>query len=629
MPNSTTALKLIVAVKMTSGSELTELTLAIVQSVITRNNMYASLDLICVAPSIELYSSAAVTLMVYDMAQLHRVAFKQINLMRSADPRIVSLTPSVAPINSPTAVVVEIESFSQFWVACELAATFVGNYLQMPAKILLSSRNEERAHLTLLTPILLEAHALNVQLQCGSGTIISATTVQFTNPARLSVLSFSPTSVSAAAGGVLLVLLQSSIDVLKFTASVSVRDYEQQFGDIQVEVLPNFMFRIQILMDPISVNVASGTAGIIRIVPDSRFEQSGSFQIMFSAVQVSIKSILPSQVYPGLKTPVIAELLNVPQSASSDLLIKSQQTLIELPEIISCNPWRCIYKFIIDLPPAAVRGQLDLSFSFSSLSGSNSFSQTILVKDTSVCNVIDVVPSMLTYNRINDVVIRVSAISMEFFDLRLSFGVRENVGKRSIKNFGTSVLLAFSVTVSSMSNAWLQISDKSCSANVTFLIQPIVNASIIQVTPSLVSSGQTVIVDLFGYCPDTSGVYVPLLQSFQLLSFTARNLTESLCSVILVMPSFQIASEIWLNFSHVEYAISASIFSVSGCSDRASLAAFCSSIGQVVNIFSNFRGLVCQQSGCLNPLEVPNQITTPCQFATQLCHIFFNQMALC
>jgi hypothetical protein len=74
------------------------------------------------------------------------------------------------------------------------------------------------------------------------------------------------------------------------------------------------------------------------------------------------------------------------------------------------------------------------------------------------------------------------------------------------------------------------------------------------------------------------------------------------------MPLFQIPTDIWLNFSHDDYAMSASIAYVPGCSDRVSLAAFCSSLGQIVNIFSDFQGLACQRSGCLNPLEVPGQV---------------------
>jgi hypothetical protein len=78
--------------------------------------------------------------MVYDMAQLHRVAFKQLNLVRPDDPRIVTLSPCTSPTHVPTVVVVEVESFPQFWAACELAATFVGSNLRMPAKILLTSQ---------------------------------------------------------------------------------------------------------------------------------------------------------------------------------------------------------------------------------------------------------------------------------------------------------------------------------------------------------------------------------------------------------------------------------------------------------------------------------------------------------
>jgi hypothetical protein len=134
--------------------------------------------------------------------------------------------------------------------------------------------------------------------------------------------------VPATARGVLLVLLvQSSVQASKFTASVNARDSVQQLRDIQVDALPNVMFQIQILVDPVSAKVAFDTAGMIRIEPDSRFEQSVSFQTMFSAVQVSLKSVLPSQVYPGIATAVTAELLNVPQSDSSKLLIKSQQLL--------------------------------------------------------------------------------------------------------------------------------------------------------------------------------------------------------------------------------------------------------------------------------------------------------------
>jgi len=71
------------------------------------------------------------------------------------------------------------------------------------------------------------------------------------------------------------------------------------------------------------------------------------------------------------------------------------------------------------------------------------------------------------------------------------------------------------------------------------------------------------------------------------------------------MPLFQIPSVIWLNFSHVDYAISAY---VPVCSNLVSLAAFCSSLGAIVNICSDFHGVVCQHSGCLNPLEVPGQV---------------------
>jgi hypothetical protein len=58
----------------------------------------------------------------------------------------------------------------------------------------------------------------------------------------------------------------------------------------------------------------------------------------------------------------------------------------------------------------------------------------------------------------------------------------------------------------------------------------------------------------------------------------------------------------------LRYSISASISSVPGCSDRVSLAAFCSSMGLVANIFSGFQGLDCAQSACLNLLAIPNQV---------------------
>jgi hypothetical protein len=53
-----------------------------------------SLALIYLAPLFELSSSASVTLMVYELALLHRVAFMQIILVRHADARIVSFNPS-------------------------------------------------------------------------------------------------------------------------------------------------------------------------------------------------------------------------------------------------------------------------------------------------------------------------------------------------------------------------------------------------------------------------------------------------------------------------------------------------------------------------------------------------------
>jgi hypothetical protein len=74
------------------------------------------------------------------------------------------------------------------------------------------------------------------------------------------------------------------------------------------------------------------------------------------------------------------------------------------------------------------------------------------------------------------------------------------------------------------------------------------------------------------------------------------------------MPVFQFSSQVWLNFSHSQYEISASVSSVSGCSDLISLGDFCSSLGLVRNIFLEVSSLFCQEIACVNPLDLPNQV---------------------
>jgi hypothetical protein len=606
MPNITTALKLLVSVKLSTGLEIN---LMILKNFISRNDMYASLDLICVTPAFELPPSAALTLKVYDLSLPHRVAMTQLNLLRPSDPRIISMSPSIAALNIATFLSVEVDNFSS-WESCELEAAFVSDNLRVPTKVVSSAASalEGRSNIKLLSPLLLQAAELKVELQCQASRITSATSLMIINPDRLTVLSYSPVSVPAVSGGILSLLVQASAHVTKFTASMELANSVPKSCNLQVELLPNFLFRIQIFVDPIDTVLAFDTLGFIRIVPDSRSENFVTFQIMFTAVQVSLRSVLPSTVDQGLATLVTAEFLNVPPSVSSYLRITSPHILIELPEIISCNPSRCIYRFVIDLSRRIVRDQIDLSFSFMSMLDNNPMSKTIMVQNPLICDVIEVTPSALVYNRTNSIIIRISNLSIQSLNLQSSSGLQEIVGNRKLNDFGSYFLLSLSVAVSSTRPAWLFISDVSCSSNLTFPIQPREDATIIQIVPNLVSSGQTAVVDMLARCPNKAGVYIPLFGSFQSLSFTSRNLTDSICSVALIMPIFQFSSEIWLNFSHSEYAISASITSISGCSDRISLGEFCSSLGLVRNIFSEDYTLFCQDRACLNPLDLPKQV---------------------
>jgi hypothetical protein len=418
----------------------------------------------------------------------------ELTLVSSVDPRIVSITPSIASLNFATSISVEIDNFSR-WEACELEAAFVNNDLRIPAKVFNSLSIDGRSRLKLFSPLLLDAVDLKIELQCKTSRITSATTLRVINPDKLSVLSYSPNSVPTIAGGILSVLVQSSVHVTQFTASVELSNSVPKSCDLQVEILPNFLYQIRIFVDPFATAPAVDTIGFVRIVPDSRSERFARLQITFAAVQVSLKSLLPSKVHQGLATPVIAEFLNVPSSVSAYLDITSQQTLIEVPEIISCNPSRCVYRFIIDLLNDAVSDRIDLSFSFISMSNSNPISHTIFVYNHLLCKVIDVAPSILVHNRTNDLIIRVHALASQSFNLQFSFGLQEIVGKRRSNHFGSYSLMSISVDVSSTKSAWIHISDDSCSSNLTFPIQPQVSANVIQVIPSLVSSGQTAVAD--------------------------------------------------------------------------------------------------------------------------------------
>jgi hypothetical protein len=604
MPNSTSALRLIVTMKLPTGSEFKN---TIIQNTFSRKDMYTSLALICLAPSFEFSSSASVTLMVYDAALPHRVAFMQIILVRPADAQIVSFRPNVVSMNVATALAVEVDNFLR-WESCDLVAAFVSSDTRIPTKILTSTVIEEKAYLKVLSPVLREADDFNLEIQCKERKIFSATTLFVSNPARLSIVSFSPTSITSSSGGVIELLIKSSVPVIAFSASVEISNFEPKLADVNVVELPDLLFQMRIFVDPFVENVLIDTLGTIRILPDSRIDQSARLQIMFTASRFSLKAILPNKVSQGLATPVIAELLNVPPFISNDIQIKSQQIPIELPQVLSCTPSRCFYRFIVDLSRPQVYSQIDLTFSFPSAAVSNPISHSILVSDPNLCDVIDVAPSLLSYNRTNDIVIRVSALSIEFFNIQLSFGVQEIVANRKVKMFGNYVLLSLTLSVSSMKNAWLFLRDDTCSSNLTFAINPFANANVIQVTPTLVSSGQTVVVDIAGLCPQTFGVYMPLLNSFESLPFTARNLTETICSLVVVMPLFEFPSEIWLNFSHISYSISAPLSSVPGCSDCSSLEAFCISLGLIADIFSNFQRVTCDQSACLNPLDFPKQV---------------------
>jgi len=95
--------------------------MAILSNFIAHIGMYTSLNLICLAPSMDLSMSASVTLMVYDMAQPHRVAFNQLNVIRPDEPIIVSLSPQVVPMNVATVLSVIVEKYLR-WESCDLSA---------------------------------------------------------------------------------------------------------------------------------------------------------------------------------------------------------------------------------------------------------------------------------------------------------------------------------------------------------------------------------------------------------------------------------------------------------------------------------------------------------------------------
>jgi len=63
--------------------------------------------------------------------------------------------------------------------------------------------------------------------------------------------------------------------------------------------------------------------------------------------------------------------------------------------------------------------------------------------------VIDVSPSVLVYNSSNEILIRMSGISNEFFKIHWSTGVQEVVQGKLIP-FGTSFIFSSIVTVSIM-----------------------------------------------------------------------------------------------------------------------------------------------------------------------------------
>jgi len=111
-----------------------------------------------------------------------------------------------------------------------------------------------------------------------------------------------------------------------------------------------------------------------------------------------------------------------------------------------------------------------------------------------------------------------------------------------------------------------------------------------------------------GVCPDKSGIHMPLINAFQSLLFQLRNMTNSICAVVLVMPSFQVPSQLWLNFSNHRYAISTSISSEPGCGDRVSFRSFLHFTRSGSQHFSEFRDFTCERWNCLNPAHVPNQV---------------------
>ncbi len=79
--------------------------------------------------------------------------------------------------------------------------------------------------------------------------IFSAITSFASDPARVSVASFSPKNLPSSTGGSISSLVKSLAPVVLFLASFEFSNFKPNLDDVQVEELPGVLFQIPVFVE--------------------------------------------------------------------------------------------------------------------------------------------------------------------------------------------------------------------------------------------------------------------------------------------------------------------------------------------------------------------------------------------